>query len=142
MRCVNRPAQEATPDDWQQLASRAAVSTFAISGLAAKPAGVYFVSVTADHVPLMEGARTQQSVSQASRNPTRRRSPLGTSVQPAAGQAALSYIAFRRDAAAGAVGRSSSSHGKLTTIPPVPILVRRACLTQRHADGFCTQPVA
>jgi hypothetical protein len=54
---LHRPAQDATQDDWQQLASRAAVSMFTISGLAAKPAGYYFVSVTADQILL--GAAAQ-----------------------------------------------------------------------------------
>jgi hypothetical protein len=58
--CLHRPAQDATPDDWQQLASRAAVSMFTISGLAAKPAGYYFVSVTADQILL--GAAAQPAL--------------------------------------------------------------------------------
>lgn len=50
VRFWHRPASDASPHDWQQLASRAAVSTFAIAGLAARPSLMFFVSVTADEV--------------------------------------------------------------------------------------------
>ena len=60
--CPHRPAQDATPDDWQQLASRAAVSMFATSSLAAKPAGLYFVSVTADQIPVGAAAESASSL--------------------------------------------------------------------------------
>jgi hypothetical protein len=71
------------------------------------------------------------SASSTSRAPVRWRSPLGTNAQPAAGQAALEYIAFRRDAAAGAAGcssKNSCSDGTRTSVPPVPVLVRAPCL--------------
>lgn len=65
---ICRPAQDATPDDWQSLASRAGLSTFAIAGLAARPARLFFVSVTADEIfpnPAQQAAALLQRQSES-----------------------------------------------------------------------------
>lgn len=95
------------------------MSTFAIAGLAARPAFMFFVTVMADEVPVAAALQLPRPPPAASGPSQRRRSPLPPA-QPAE-EAAMAHIAFRRDAVAGAVALGGGGGGR-DSLPPLPIL--------------------